>query len=476
MIQPQPGAQEAFLACEADIAIYGGSAGGGKTFSVLLEPIRHLHNPNFSALFFRRNATMVRNQGGLWSEALSLYTQINGKARAQPMEFVFPSGATVKFAHLENETTIYDYQGAQIALICFDELTHFTEDQFFYMLSRNRSTCGVRPYVRATTNPDRDSWVRRLIDWWIDEDGFAIPERSGVLRYFVRVAGEFIWADSREALKEYDINGYSIAKSITFIRATLEDNKILTDADPDYLANLKAQNYVEQARLLSGNWNISASDMGALITRSDFERYELSNDYFGKPVYPYFKQTYFVVDAAAKVKDANDYSVIGFFGKTLDNRFYIIDWVRIKLEAPELEQKMLDMWAKWQHMKPQAVWIEQGSSGISLSQHLRKSGIPIIDLIPIKDKFLRLNEVLGVIKAKYVHIPKQAHWVDKFIIECESFRADMKHIKMDQESKPHDDQVDVLVYGLGNEINLANDVKGYMPPPKPTARRRIFFD
>jgi len=74
-----------------------------------------------------------------------------------------------QFSHLQLATTVYDWQGAQIALICFDELTHFTASQFFYMASRNRSTCGVKPYIRATCNPDADAG-RRVPGWWIDQE------------------------------------------------------------------------------------------------------------------------------------------------------------------------------------------------------------------------------------------------------------------------------------------------------------------
>jgi hypothetical protein len=75
------------------------------------------------------------------------------------------------------------------------------ESQFFYMLSRNRSMCGVRPYVRSTTNSDADSWVATFIAWWIDQDtGYPLPERAGVLRWFVRVNDTMVWADSAEDL------------------------------------------------------------------------------------------------------------------------------------------------------------------------------------------------------------------------------------------------------------------------------------
>jgi hypothetical protein len=119
-------------------------------------------------------------------------------------EWRWPRAGKIKFSHLQFETTVYDWQGAQIALICFDELTHFTAHQFFYMVSRNRSTCGVRPYIRATCNPDADSWVADFLAWWIDpETGLPIPERAGVLRYYVRVSERIVWADRPEALMQH---------------------------------------------------------------------------------------------------------------------------------------------------------------------------------------------------------------------------------------------------------------------------------
>lgn len=128
------------------------------------------------------------------------------------------------------------------------------------MLSRNRSMCGVRPYVRATCNPDADSWVAEFISWWIDQDtGFAIPERAGVIRWFIRIGDTIIWASSREELARHvnPIDGEPIPpKSVTFIPAKLSDNALLMAADPGYLANLMAQPTVERERLLGGNWKI----------------------------------------------------------------------------------------------------------------------------------------------------------------------------------------------------------------------------
>ncbi|WP_234895419.1 terminase large subunit domain-containing protein [Sinorhizobium meliloti] len=76
IIRPQPRPQTAFLASPADIAIYGGSAGGGKTWALLMEPLRHIANPQFGAVFFRRSTVQVRNEGGLWDESETLYPAI----------------------------------------------------------------------------------------------------------------------------------------------------------------------------------------------------------------------------------------------------------------------------------------------------------------------------------------------------------------------------------------------------------------
>ncbi|MGU3496361.1 phage terminase large subunit [Xanthobacteraceae bacterium A53D] len=264
IIRPQPGPQTAFLGTAADIGIYGGSAGGGKTWALLMEPLRHVANKAFGAVFFRRTLVQVRNEGGLWDESEKLYPLLGASPRSAPdLCWTFPTGAAVSFAHLEHDKTVLNWQGSQIPLICFDELTHFSEKQFWYMVSRNRSMSGVQPYIRATCNPDADSWVARFIAWWIDPvTGLAISERAGKLRWFVRIGDQIIWGDSPEDLQSYtapDENGELKPippKSVTFIPAKLSDNRALMAADPSYLANLMALPTVERERLLGGNWKI----------------------------------------------------------------------------------------------------------------------------------------------------------------------------------------------------------------------------
>jgi predicted phage terminase large subunit-like protein len=123
--------------------------------------------------------------------------------------------------------------------------------------------------VRATCNPDADSWLATFLAWWIDEDtGYPIPERAGVLRWFVRVEGVVLWGDTREELLE--AHPGQLPKSVTFIPAKLEDNQVLETIDPGYRANLMALPFVERERLLGGNWKIRPL-AGLVFDRANFE-------------------------------------------------------------------------------------------------------------------------------------------------------------------------------------------------------------
>ena len=252
-LAPQAGPQEMFLATSADICVYGGAAGGGKTFGLLLEPLRHMNNPNFNAVIFRRNYTQVTSPGGLWDSSRKIYSSVKGanSLKTPKLHWTFKKGATVNFAHLNNDDDCEDWQGSQ----------------FFYMMSRNRTDSGVAPYIRATCNPDADSWVATFITWWIDQEtGYPIPERSGKIRWMIRLNEVINWCESREAAIQLAIeNGIkrteaeTMPKSVTFIASTLQDNKILMENDPGYLANLQALALVERERLLYGNWKIKAA-------------------------------------------------------------------------------------------------------------------------------------------------------------------------------------------------------------------------
>lgn len=351
ILAPQKGPQEKFMATSADICIYGGAAGGGKTFGLLLETLRHMNNQDFNSVIFRRNYTQVTSPGGLWDSARKIYSHVKGAypLKTPKLHWTFKSGATVNFAHIGSDKDCEDWQGSQITMIGFDELTHFTEHQFFYMLSRNRTDSGVSPYIRATCNPDADSWVATFIKWWIDQDtGYPIPERSGKIRWMIRLNEEIYWNDTREeAIKVAIDNGISVIeaesmpKSVTFIASTLQDNKILMKMDPGYLANLKAMPEVERERLLYGNWKIKAS-AGKYFKRSQIGP---SNMLSQLPADVVFWCRAWDIAATDETEGGDpDYTAGVLIGRRRDGSFIVADVINQLVKAGDVE-KLIKMTA-----------------------------------------------------------------------------------------------------------------------------------
>lgn len=266
----------------ADILFYGGGAGGGKTWTLLLEPIYHKAVAGFMAVMFRRTMPNITNAGSMWDQSTKLYPHADAKSNESNHHWTFLSGARVEFASLQHEKSVLDWKSSEIALIGFDQIEEFTEGQFWYMISRNRSTCGVAPYVRCTVNPVPEDdaiggWVHKLIQWWLDQEtGLPIKERDGIVRWFFRLNEEIRWYDSKqEAIADAIKHGFPpdkaavLPKSLSFIAARLEDNKKLMEVDPGYYANLMSMPLVERERLYGGNWNIRPT-AGKVFNRAWF--------------------------------------------------------------------------------------------------------------------------------------------------------------------------------------------------------------
>lgn len=341
-ITAQPGPQWDFLGTEADICIFGGAAGGGKSYGLLLTPLMYKGVQGFNCTIFRRTFKQVFSPGGLWDTAHSIYSMIpNAQMRkvSASWEFIDNSNSVVSkvtFAHIENYNGVDDWQGSQLCEICFDELTHFEDKTFFYMLSRNRSTCGVKPFVRATCNPDADSWVAKFIEWWIDQDtGYPIPERSGVLRWFVRRDGKLIWADTKEELwEQFNLvteEERDEPRSVAFIMSSVYDNQELLKVNPQYLSSLKALPEIERERLLHGNWKIKPS-AGLYFKRIQVGEY--------LPVVPKDVVTWVRCwDLAATDKDEDGnaaYTAGVLMGKRKNGRYIVADVINRQISASEV--------------------------------------------------------------------------------------------------------------------------------------------
>ena len=418
---PQKGPQEKFLKDDSDIVIYGGSAGGGKTFALLLDFLRHYHNSEAGAVCFRRTSNQVRNEGGLWDSSKKIYGLLGAEPKEASLTWVFPKGGKLKFSHLEYNKNVLDWQGAQIPIIYFDELTHFTEKQFWYMLSRNRSVSGIKPYIRATTNPSANSWVKKLVQWYINDKGLPIPERSGVKRFFIRDDNKLVWSTSKKELEENYFG--SIPKSFTFIPAKLDDNKILTKMDPSYLANLKALSKVERLQLLDGNWNIEES-AGLYFKKEYFEEVNAA---------PKLITTVRCWDrAASEFKEGDkgdpDYTVGLKLGVDENNQFYILDIIRERYSALKVEKLILNT-AKQDG--PNCIvkgFQDPGGAGKNEIENFIRmlSGFQIEVEKINTDKVTSAKPSSAQAEAGNIKVLKSCRNKEDFYIECENF-PDGKH-------------------------------------------------
>ena len=201
----QRGCQEKFLATNADITIFGGNRGGSKSFSLLMESLKDIKNPYYSATILRNEKDDLLD---LINTSYQLYTQFGTYNKSvNDMTWNFEKGGKLKFSYYADSFEDFKkrFQGKQYSFIGIDEITHSTYEKFKYLITCNRNAYGIRNRFYGTCNPDPDSWVRKFIDWWIGEDGLPIDSRDGVIRYCFMdgdTPDGIYWGDTPEEVYE----------------------------------------------------------------------------------------------------------------------------------------------------------------------------------------------------------------------------------------------------------------------------------
>lgn len=279
----QLGGQENMLSSPADITIGGGSRGGSKSYSLLLEAQKDCQNKDFRAVILRNEKPDLEDLEEVSYEIFNQYGIYN-KSR-NDMTWNFNTGGFLKFSYYEGEWEAFKkrFQGKQFAFIGIDEITHCPFRKFKYLMTDNRNAYHIRSRFWGTCNPDPDSWVATFLmnGGWVDTDtGYPIPEMDGVVRYCYMPSNEvneIVWGNTREEVFELckeDIMKHWKAeyaacgspaevsvKSVCFVEAKLSDNKKLLESDPGYIGNLMNQDEEQQSRDLDGNWKFrSAGD------------------------------------------------------------------------------------------------------------------------------------------------------------------------------------------------------------------------
>ena len=249
IFHPNDGPQTDFLAAGEKDVLYGGAAGGGKSYAMLVDPLRYAHKKAHRALILRRSMPELRE---MIDKSRELYPQAFPGAKFKEVEKLwnFPSGAQVHFGFLERDADVYRYQGQAYSWIGFDEITHLpTEFSWNYLASRLRTTDPeIQTYLRCTANPGGvgSHWVKkRYIE--PQEHNKSFEGKDGLTR--------------------------------KFIPAKLSDNPYL-DADGVYEQMLKSLPPTQRQQLLEGNWDVAE---GAAFTEFEPSKHVITP--FALPVH-----------------------------------------------------------------------------------------------------------------------------------------------------------------------------------------------
>lgn len=251
--EPQP-QQVKFMQRSEYEALYGGAAGGGKSDSLLVEATRQVMIPHYKGIIFRKTFPQLAD---LIDRSYELYKHSFPRAvyNTSGHYWTFPSGAKIYFGNMQRVQDRTKYQGRRFDFVAFDELTHFTWEEYSYMYSRNRpGGPGTRVYMRATANPGGigHGWVKN---------------------HFITAAKPMTTIKQKLSVVDPEGKLVEMERNRIFVPATVFDNKKLLQNDPNYLANLALLSEKDRNALLYGDWD---SFSGQVFTewRNDPQGYE----------------------------------------------------------------------------------------------------------------------------------------------------------------------------------------------------------
>ena len=220
--------QHQFITSEAFETLFGGAAGGGKSYGQLIDAFLFaIKYPASKQIIFRR--TFPDLEKSLVRVSQELYPKSVAKYNSSKHIWNFKNGSIIDFSYIDSENDVYQYQSAEYDIIRFDELTHFTEYMYTYMISRCRGANGYPKGIKSSTNPGGvgHSWVKaRFIDIGAPNTIHSVKTESGT------------------------------ETTRIFIPSLVQDNKFLLENDPDYVTRLDNLPEKDRKALKYGNWDI----------------------------------------------------------------------------------------------------------------------------------------------------------------------------------------------------------------------------
>lgn len=352
--------------------------GTHNTAAAVLTVAEPIEDPRFRAVFLRNNLGDLKSGGGILDEFKNMYGSYCSVVESGDPHVDFPSGARIDVTHIADQSkdkVMQRFKGRQYDFIYFDEGTGFTWDCFRMVYSRNRGKAAWTGKVRMTTNPKRNHWLRRFLDWYIGIDGYIIPERNGVVRYFFingETVGDVVWGDTKEEVYQKcritidrilqrlnNGDGKStykdMIKSFTFYEGKISANKAIMDTNSNYVGSVAVMGGRESQANLEGNWNVDTDEEAdQIITGEEAESVFLNEDQRNN-------DKWITADLADSGTD-------NFLALAWDG-FHIIDYLILTKSTPRENAEYLEMFAK-DHDVADSHIIYDGIRGIYINDYI----------------------------------------------------------------------------------------------------------
>lgn len=467
---PNSEPQRQFVQTECREVLYGGAAGGGKSAAATALPVSWMHLPGFLALILRRDSTQLPD---LLSKAEELFPKVLGVRASAPKKwggrtaYQVPGGGTTLYGHCQLAKSYAQFDGWEINLLEFEELTHFTEKQYKYICARVRSSDPRLPtLIRATTNPGGEGhdWVFKHWGAWLDPEFEAegLPPVAGREKgpngkplAPPAKPGEIWWIEQRQEgavsrevyYREDQTSAGRRTLSRTFIPAKLTDNADLCQNDPNYLEQLKSLDPLRRAQLLAGDW-LAKPAAGLFFKRQWCMLVEKTDIPRGAALVRFWDRA-----ATEKTDDNDPDSTVGTLMARFGPTYWVVDrkkgqWSPGKVDALIKETAEQDA-IEWggevvtmvaqdpgQAGKAQAIQTVQALAGHRVGAH-RESG----------SKLARFGPFSSQAESGNVRICRGA-WNEDYLSCLEAF---------DGQEKQHDDDADSTSGGFAKLVKYRFD-------------------
>lgn len=326
--------QRRFLDATEDEVLYGGAAGGGKSYAQVLDAwIKAIQYPGIKQLILRR--TFPELKRSLIMTSVMLYKKEYAKYNESEKKWKFNNGSMIEFGYCESEKDVTQYQSAEYDIIRFDELTHFTEFQYTYLISRIRGVNNFPKQIKSSTNPGSvgHAWVK----------------------------SRFI--ENKTPLQTFNDD---LERSYIFIPAKVQENNFLMDSDPKYIQRLKQLPEAERRALLEGDWDIFEGQYF-----NEFRKEIHTIDTF---IIPDHWRRYVTLDYGL------DMLACYWIALSPDNKAYVYkELYESGLIISEAAKKILEMKNEtvYEYLAPPDLWNKRQDTGKSAAEIFYENGISL---------------------------------------------------------------------------------------------------